>query len=331
MSALWPSAAEAATLQFVFTSASLGRRVLLAGALFALGLAGWVLLPFPFNLPGLALVVAGHLPLWVRRQSTAPGGATPVHEEVWAPVEEGWLARVEELERRGERWDVTPWDSSNAIGCVTLAGVVLALGGGAIFLAARLGFDAFFRLGVAAPLLFVPLWLNGMRTTWNPSELRKKGLALAVARAQAEALAKGDFDLVPLLALREGKRGKYPVDARLMLRPSRDDASGFLGVQLQVALNNVQGSDYPYLYAVVLGKAPFEPPRAHDCPRRSGETKIVAENGKSGEVSFLVVRQHADTSGGWHTEPEQIRTLVAVALDLGRRAWQKAGGRPAQG
>ena len=150
MSALWPSAAEAATLQFVFTSASLGRRVLLAGALFALGLAGWVLLPFPFNLPGLALVVAGHLPLWVRRQSTAPGGATPVHEEVWAPVEEGWLARVEELERRGERWDVTPWDSSNAIGCVTLAGVVLALGGGAIFLAARLGFDAFFRLGVAA-------------------------------------------------------------------------------------------------------------------------------------------------------------------------------------
>ena len=67
---------------------------------------------------------------------------------------------------------------------------------------------------------------------------------------------------MPTLALREGRRGKYPVDARLMLRPAREDATGFLGVQVQVALNNVQGTDYPYLYAVVLGKDAFRLPKA---------------------------------------------------------------------
>ena len=38
---------------------------------------------------------------------------------------------------------------------------------------------------------------------------------------------------------------------------AREDVTGFLGVQVQVALNNVQGTDYPYLYAVVLGKGEF--------------------------------------------------------------------------
>ena len=67
---------------------------------------------------------------------------------------------------------------------------------------------------------------------------------------------------MPLLALREGRRGHYPVDARLMARPAREDASGFLGVQVQVAMNSVKGTDYPYLYAVVLGKGAFRFPKA---------------------------------------------------------------------
>ena len=50
---------------------------------------------------------------------------------------------------------------------------------------------------------------------------------------------------MPLLALREGRRGHYPVDARLMARPAREDASGFLGVQVQVAMNNVKRDGLP--------------------------------------------------------------------------------------
>jgi hypothetical protein len=171
----------------------------------------------------------------------------------------------------------------------------------------------------------VPLWFNGLRTAWNPSELRKKGEALTVARAAAEGPAKGFFDFVPMLALREARRGRYPVDARLMLRPSREDSSGFLGVQVQVSINSVQGKDYPYLYAVVLGKGNFTLPGKAG-RRRVGEADLVFEFGEKEGVRFNVIRQHADKGGGWHTEKAQIEVIVREALRAGREAWSANGG-----
>ncbi|MCG6924519.1 MAG: hypothetical protein LJF30_04295 [Acidobacteria bacterium] len=324
MSGLWPSAAEESQLRFAFPLPDLRTRILLAAALFAVGLAIWTVAPAGGWI-GLVLVLAGHLPLWVRHQSNAPGGATPDHEEVWAPVEDDWLDRVTALEESGRRWDTTPWDLSNVRGCLTLVALLVVLGFAVVAAGAVLGADSFFRLAVAAPLLLVPLWLNGLRTTWNPSELRKKGEALAVARAQAERLGAGDFDPVPMLALREGRRGKYPVDARLMLRPAREDESGFLGVQVQVAMNNVKGTDYPYLYAVVLGKGDFRMPPVSPRQRRDG-VDIVFERDESEGVRFLVVRQHADKHGGWHTESEHILAIVAAALEKARAVWRDNGG-----
>ncbi len=312
-------------LRFVVPMASLQTRLMTAAALFAVGLGIWCVAPMPGAAVGLVLVLAGHLPLWVRHQSNAPGGATPEHEEVWAPVEDDWLERVEELEGSGARWDTTPWDLSNVLGFFVLVGILILLGAAVAGTGVLLGLDAFVRLAAAAPLLVVPLWLNGLRTTWNPSELRKKGEALALARAEAERHGTGDFDAVPMLALREGRTGKYPVDARLMLRPAREDESGFLGVQVQVAMNNVKGTDYPYLYAVVLGKGDFRMPGVSPRVRRSG-AEIVFERDESEGVRFLVVRQHADRQGGWHTEPDHIRAIVAVALEKARSIWRDNGG-----
>ncbi len=185
MSGMWPNAAEASQLRFVLPLRNLRTRVLVAAVLFASGLALWCVAPAGAWI-GLVLVLAGHLPLWVRHQSTAPGGSTPDHEEVWAPVEDDWLDRVTALEESGKRWDTTPWDLSNLRGCFTLFGVLFLLGLTVVGGGAVLGVDALFRLAAAAPLLLVPLWLNGLRTTWNPSELRMKGEALAEARAEAE-------------------------------------------------------------------------------------------------------------------------------------------------
>jgi hypothetical protein len=323
---LLPSPAETASLRFVFPLGGPHVRLLVAGSLFLAGLAAWCLGPFPWSAAGLFLLLAGHLPLWVRTQTTAPGGATPAHEDVWAPVEDDWLERVSDLERRGERWDTTPWDTSNATGCLTLLGALLLFATLAFVVGTALGGDVLVRLALAGPPLFLPLWLNGMRSTWNPSELRKKGEALAVARAALEELGGKDFDLVPLLALREGRRGKYPVDARLMARPAREDESGFLGVQVQVAMNNVRGTDFPYLYAVVLGKGAFRFPKKPGRQDAHG-VDLVFEAGESEGVRYRVVRQHADQGGGWHTGPDAIRGIVAAALEEARDAWSENGGR----
>jgi len=300
--------------------------MLSAAMSFTLGL-GVVCLGPSWAMPFAAgLILAGHLFLWVRTQTTAPGGATPAHEEMWAPAEDEWLERIEALERKGARWDTTPWDISNGLGCVTLLALLGILGAAVFVGSPLLGVAGSLRPALGGFLLFVPLWINGMRTTWNPSELRKKGEALVAARRDAERLSQGDFDLVPTLALREGRRGKYPVDARLMLRPSCEDETGFLGVQIQVALNNVQGKDFPYLYAVILGKSPFRLPAAP--PRLAVQgVNLVFEPGQGEGVRYLVVRQHADKRGGWHTEPSQISTIVAVALEKARAAWRENGGQ----
>lgn len=327
MSSVWPTPAEASMLRFLLPMPGLRARLMVAGLLFATGLAIWCV-GSDGGWFGLVLVLAGHLPLWVRHQSNAPGGATPDHEEMWAPVEDDWMDRIEALEEQGKRWDTTPWEISNLQGCLTLVGVLLVLGMLVAGAGAALGADVFFRLGVAAPLLVVPLWLNGIRTTWNPSELRKKGEALGQARAAADLAGAGDFDPVPMLALRDGRTGQYPVDARLMLRPAREDESGFLGVQVQVAMNNVKGTDYPYLYAVILGKGDFRMPGVTRRVHRGG-TDIVFERDESEGVRFLVVRQHADTHGGWHTEPHHVQAIVSVALEKAREIWRDNGGEVA--
>jgi len=311
-------------LRFSLGKAPIGRRWQLAGALFLGGIALLCLLPLPIAPLGIALIIAGHLALWVRTQTNAPGGATPRHEEMWAPVEEEWLDRIDALERRAARWDTTPFDVTNAAGFLALWIMLSAIAAGAVVTAGWIGFDPAWRLALGSAALLLPLWFNGIRTTWNPSELRKKGEALGIALEAAKADGGTDFDPVPMLALREGKRGKYPVDAKLMLRPATDDGSGFLGVQVQVAMNSVQGTDYPYLYAVVLGKGDFRLSKKDKLPPAPGEGRaLVFENGSDGDVSFLVIRQHANRSGGWHTEEDAIRRIVLHALAVARVAWEK--------
>ena len=167
--------------------------------------------PWPLAAAGLLLLLAGHLPLWVRTQTTAPGGATPAHEDVWAPVEDDWLERVDATSRSaaraGTRRPGTSRTGSAASRSSASSSLVAAL---AFLVGTALGPDALFRVAVAAPLLFVPLWLNGMRTTWNPSELRKKGEALAVARAALDEAAGKDFDLVPLARAARGPARPLP-------------------------------------------------------------------------------------------------------------------------
>ena len=70
MTPLMPTAAEAASLRFLLPLGDVRFRLVLAGALFAAGLAAWCLAPWPLTAAGLVLLLAGHLPLWADRKST---------------------------------------------------------------------------------------------------------------------------------------------------------------------------------------------------------------------------------------------------------------------
>ena len=304
-----PSAPEAAGLQFSFGSFGLVPRYAVAIALFLAGAAVFVFWPAGF-LVGVVAILVGHALLWVRSQTTAPGGATP-EPDVWAPGDENWAHELVELESKAARWDASPWDITSGIGFLTFAGLV----GFAIILTLVAGEarDTGARLAATAGLLLIPIWFNGMRTTWNPSELRLKGDALETARTVAKGHAGKLFETVPLLALRETAKGKFPVDGRMMLRPADARDGGFIGIQVQVAINSVQGTDYPYLYCVILVKEGHYPPKV-----KSPEPGLVYEEGADDGVRYLVVRQHADNSGGWHTDSSDVGRIVREAIDLSK-------------
>jgi len=310
-----PTANEQTQIKFTIKRFDLTTRYLLAGGIFLVGILIVALTQLPWF--GGVIIALGHIPLWTKTQRIAPGGATPTSEINWAPVETGWLHRVRQFEARSEKWDITPWDISNQLGCLTFGiAVGLAL---LIPVALAMLFDLFlagsimFRGWLIAIPLFVPIWFNGMRSIWHPSELRLKGEALAIALNSAEPARLDNYEVVPMLGLRRNRRGQYPADARVMLRPKQETPPSFIGVQIQVSLNNVQGKDYPYLYCVVLGKPGYKLPAPE-------ESSLVLEPGASEGADYLVVRQYADNSGGWHTKPAHIGMIVKEALDLAEQS-----------
>ena len=86
-------------------------------------------------------------------------------------------------------------------------------------------------------------------------------------------------------------------------------------------MNNVQGRDYPYLYCVVLGKDGFRLSRPRGRRQLPDGRRIVFETGRGDGAVYLVVRQHADRQGGWHTED------AAIAGDVVRRLARREPGK----
>ncbi len=315
--AFGPTATERAGLRFlVGGSRGFLLRYLLALGLFVIGWGVCCLGSLEVGVPiGSFVMLLGHLPLWVRRQTLAPGGATPEHEDVWAPVDGDWYENLVALEKKGRRWDLSAWDISSGLGFALLVLLVMVIGPGALVVLGAFGEAAAIRFLAGSAALWLPLWFNGMRSNWSPGELRLKGAVLQdAARAVYGPRIAGSYEAVPMLALMETRRGKVPVDARLMLRPVEDDGSGLMGVQVQVCLNNVRGKDYPYAYCVVLAKPGFQFPRL--------DTPLTLERGGGDGVTYLVIRQHADRRGGWHTNSRAVLGIVHTALrfaEQGRR------------
>ena len=167
-----PTTSEASTLEFsLYGGLAAPVRAVVAAACFAAFVIITVMAPTYFPL-AVFLGIAGHTVIWMKGAKLAPGGATPAHEEVWVPVEDDWLARVRDLEKRGRRWDTSPWDISSGAGFGMLVVLGLLVMPIAFAIGGERGGIQTIKVGL---LLLLPLWFNGMRSNWIPSELRKKG------------------------------------------------------------------------------------------------------------------------------------------------------------
>jgi hypothetical protein len=166
-----------------------------------------------------------------------------------------------------------------------------------------------------AAVLLVPHWVTGVRRILTNDKITIKARQLLAVLESWEATRREGETMLPQMAVVGDKRGEWPRDAKLVLQFDRL-RDGFLGLQVQVTINSVQGRDYPYLYCVIVAKPEFKllEKLTPDLPG-----SVVAEPKRQDDVDVIVIRRKTTAKSGYHTPPAFSRKLFQYALSQTRR------------
>ena len=316
-SPLLPDRERRHLLQFhVLPRLGYGARMVVAAALMLAGLALQTQLPpqalgqmFACTLP---LLLAGTSFLLVRGYDLEPAGKLRAGE--WERTTRERFQEAIQLEKTMWRWDQSFVDITCPLGCFTL--VILA---GTVVLAC-VGLAAQYQawdwapvVGADAAVLLLPHWVIGTRRTWRPVALRQQIEALEAALERMSAFMIAPFEAQPMFQMGGEGAQRVPMSARVFVRFT-NAPEDFLGMQLQVAINNVQGTKYPYLYAVLIAKESFnllDPKRLASVRQRTGG--LTVETKKEGDIHVIVIRQTTTRRSGYHTKPATIREITEAA------------------
>ena len=317
MSSATASKAGPAKAKFFIPGLPYPLRVVLITAMIIGGFAAQFL--FQWLIPGVVLIAVGSLLGSVRSVKTEPKTLHGASE--WKEVLPQQWKDAAELSRKAKRWQ------SDITNLLSPFGIILAMAvaGCALFIFGfSIDFDAELSLVFIADLLalFGPLMLIGMLKAWEPPLLQVKLKALNYVLDYLETETHPDILVQPMMEVTEGGAeggGGIPLDARMMIR-FKEAPENFYGVQVQVSANEVQGTHYPYLYAVVLYKQDF--PADYDSVGVPRHRWLVFEPSREDEVVVLVLRQKTSKSSGYHTKEPRQCEIVDAALGLAREILQ---------
>jgi hypothetical protein len=163
--------------------------------------------------------------------------------------------------------------------------------------------------------LFAPFWVTGIRRFYHRTELMIRVRALQNILDRLNAPGTRGVTAGPMLELQKTETGDIPQDAKLMVRLN-DAPDDFIGIQVQVSLNDVQGTKYPYLYCVILAKPQFG---LRKWSMQPGNPALHAEYSKTAEVELIVVRQRTTKTSGYHTNEAAQNRVFDAALGICNR------------
>jgi hypothetical protein len=218
------------------------------------------------------------------------------------------------------RWDLDAFDITNPLGGVIF--IVLVIGVVVIWLVLqRQPGHVGTYWAVDCLVLLAPHWVTGVK-----GYLRQDRLIIKIKlleKVMEELSRPSDIQVLPMLATRSTREGRrFPTDARLMLRLIGAPAA-FLGIQVHISINSVQGTDYPYLYCVLLARGEaglFAGWR--DVVKEMPEFRksiVPGEPSNEEGVDVLVIRQKTTRTSGYHTKPDQAISIVTFAVKVARR------------
>lgn len=290
-------------------------RLGLAGGLIIVGLAIQLLwqtqesvMMFLVTLP---LVFAGNLFLLARGYNLAVAKVSVSGE--WQKTTRDRFQKVRDLETNIKKWDETAIDVTSTRGVFSF--IIIAIGVAAIFgLTATLvePYWAFVFVADAA-IILVPHWFTGVRRGWKPVALRQEVDAVETALEAIEGFNEPPCQIQPMFEM-GGQEKNVPMGARAFVR-FPDGPEEFLGVQFQVSLNDVQGTKFPYLYAVLVAKKGFGLFKNHlDKIRALARSeKLTVETSTEEDVEVVVIRQPTTKQTGYHTKDRAIRRIARFA------------------
>jgi hypothetical protein len=288
---------------FRFFKLSLPSRLILAGGLFAAGIALELAIPTRYYLPGLILVLAGWLPLSLKAATNKPDDQGL---EEWRPVPMSEVDRLDDSLRESKK--LAKKTRSVA------SGLALGLGLPAFLLAHHVAW-VMERAGAAfvvvnAAALLVPALLFGRVKVFTPSEITMK---MPCFRALlGEKLPEG-IAVAPYIRFDKDKSGAdVPEDLRLLLELKRPPAD-LVGVQLQAAINKGPNGAVPYMYAVVLTKG--RAGKSYDVAQRVKSPGFEVEPGGDEDYGTVVMRQGTD-DGGYQTSPADCKKLLKLCVKV---------------
>ena len=328
---MWlPAAERTGEIHFRFARSLPYRRLLwLAFGLMAAGLAVQVLFVGGLGwLGGVPLSAAGMALLLVAGYSNTAERTGPA--DGWRSARKAEVERILEINRKQTAWDQDAVDVTNGTGLLALAGVLFGL---LVLVAILPGYvpklaganadlppEWLKRLRILLVMNFLlmvlPFWFTGTRSVLKNGKLVNKvrlllGVAEDFARlGRADEVFEFQLQTVPTT---EGA-AQLPVDIKAAIRfpGGRPD---FLGVQMQVAINSVQGSDYPYFYCVLVATPGSVPLRVDAAP-----DGMVVEPADEPTAQVVVIRRKTTKNSGYHTGRDEARRILAFALAQARVA-----------
>lgn len=278
-------------------------------------IAGFVWQYHLFNFfPGILLVFAGNLLLLVKGYDNRIKLDAYHPEAEWVNTAAEQLDRIEEVNTKIRRWDTSATDITSGWGVLLfLASIVLLI---VLYVNNPFSSDAGVLILIAdIAVLLYPHWFTGVkRITTLPKLVNKIKVYKELMK-----LFEGDLrtNVVKYLMLLNGKDKKIPADVKMKIE-FKDQPEDFLGMYAQIALNNVQGQDYPYFYVVLVGKESSD--RLKKMFNSFGlPDGIIKEFKKENEVQIIVIRQYTTNKSGYYTDPVAQKDIFKAGLEAAKK------------
>lgn len=307
---LFPAPEQQGKIQFILMKSwSYRKRMTVIVLLMVMG----IVIEFLINFwAGLGLLFAGTLLGMIKGYHAKPSLR---RKETWNRVTPDEFRKVKLKEKQLKAWDRDAFDITNPLGCSVLFLFVLMFGVIFSLVTEWISLKLAGYVLINAAVLFVPHWFSGVRTYLKRDRLILKIELLEKMMKHLES--HSEIQVHPMMSVRKTKKEKQvPNDVRMMIRLiGAEDA--FMGIQVQIAVNNVQGSDYPYLYCVLLAREEaglFDGRTSLVSPSK----KVVLSSSKSEGVDVLVVRQKTTRKSGYHTNEEAALHVIETAMTIAK-------------